>query len=46
MNFVRNEFYLQKYPKKVPMFHTKKVIIKKYKTTKVINANRDIIGKY
>ena len=30
---------------KVPMFHTKKVIVKKDKTIKVINANRDIIGK-
>ena len=27
------------------MFHTKKVVVKKDKTIKVINANRDIIGK-
>ena len=30
---------------KVPMFHIKKVIVKKDRNIKVINANRDIIGK-
>ena len=30
---------------KVPMFHTKKVIVKGDKTIKVINANHTIIGK-
>ena len=29
----------------MPMFHIRKVIVKKDKTIKVINANRDIIGK-
>ena len=30
---------------KIPLFHTRKVIVKKDKTIKVISANRDIIGK-
>ena len=32
-------------PKKVPMFHTKEVIVKKDETIKVINANGVIIRK-